>query len=134
MRIGKFLLRKVTEAERIPRGYGFAWSELDWKSAIYFPIPFNLVLRFIRWSYFATIWAAYPLGWERVISSTFAKGRGEMTTFYQEVVEKRKQIINQKIRDFEADGSIISVEVAVPLLRWARDVEATECGESEEIV
>lgn len=49
VRIGRI---RYEQGERVPRGYGLAWHDLFHNQVVVFPIPFNLVARWLRELYF----------------------------------------------------------------------------------
>ena len=49
------MIRKfVGECERIPFGYGVAWRDFAWCGSICYPVPINLLMRWLRDLWFLT--------------------------------------------------------------------------------
>lgn len=44
----RLTMRQVKEGEMIPFGYGIAYYEYAWNSAVCYPIPFNFIARWVR--------------------------------------------------------------------------------------
>lgn len=71
MRLGKL----VHEGFELPRGYGVAWRCYDRYASVCYPVPFNLVARWLRDLY---VWArciARPSYSDRVLWRAFNRGR-----------------------------------------------------------
>lgn len=73
--ISYFLLKKVGEAEAMPRGYGFAWQNPARNTFIVMPIPLNLIASFVRLVYFWMVRGFYPIKIDRLISKTRAEAQ-----------------------------------------------------------
>lgn len=60
-RLRHLLIREVHRAEVFPRGYGMAWQSWGRDSVTCVPIPFNVIIGFVRWLYFALMhgWARH---------------------------------------------------------------------------
>lgn len=47
------LAKEIPEGGFYPRGYGVAWDRYDRLSVVCYPVPLNIVARFVRSAYFA---------------------------------------------------------------------------------
>jgi len=47
----RFAQRRLKGAERLPRGYGFAWLDLDYREAVCYPLLLNWVFAWLRRCY-----------------------------------------------------------------------------------
>jgi hypothetical protein len=74
MRIAKFLMVQVGEAEVIPRGYGLAYWDFARAEGIFYLIPFNLIVRFAHWFYWAIARDFYPNKFERLLRQEWHRG------------------------------------------------------------
>jgi len=70
---------RVREAESMPRGYGVAWYEPACRWAVVYPVPFNILLRFLRKLWFRL---AFPTKNMRELREQAIYHRG-----YQEGIE-----------------------------------------------
>jgi len=75
--ISHYVLRKVGEAEAIPRGYGFAWQNPVRDTLIVMPIPLNLIASFARLVYFWLMRAFYPIKIDKLINEAKAEAQRE---------------------------------------------------------
>lgn len=49
--------KRVRSGQHLPKGYGFAWAELHKDTAVCYPLPFNVLA---RWLYHAYWWLVAP--------------------------------------------------------------------------
>ena len=124
MRTSDRILVKVGEGYVIPEGYGFAWYNPMTRHGIYFPIPFNVILRFTRWLYFWIRNVCFPLGWEQELNR--AEVRGYRTAIDEETrrTETQKKRIQDKIEECEEmtfrEPDVVISKTVIPTLKWAK--------------
>jgi len=69
------LKRFVPEMDELPRGYGVAYRSVTKHGAICYPIPLNLV---VRWLYGVWLWLRFPVGttwYEEIEIRAYERGR-----------------------------------------------------------
>lgn len=70
------LVSKLVHAsELIPRGYGVAYWKWDRGVGVFYPIPFNLLVRLVRNTYYALVHAGYPSKWEKMLDRVYMQGK-----------------------------------------------------------
>lgn len=68
------LRRELPYHEPRPNGYGLAWFRAERDTLVYYPIPLNIVVRFLRRLYL--VWAVWgqPTLWERMLREAWQAG------------------------------------------------------------
>jgi hypothetical protein len=74
IRIDKFLIRAVGEAECVPRGYGLAYWDFNREVGIFCPMPFNWVVRWWLLFYYFMMKAGFPNRYEKEMQFKWRRG------------------------------------------------------------
>lgn len=89
--------RRVAEGNIIPKGYGLCYEDFDTREGIYFPVPFNLLIRFALVIYWAVVGGLFPLRIEKLQSDAYTKGRRDEKERYEKMFDSWLKQIEERI-------------------------------------
>jgi hypothetical protein len=77
------LRKQIVEGEFCPLPYGIVMIDLMSGTAVAYPVPLNLIIRFVRWFWYKITYFR-PGGWELALAQKFEEGR---TSVESEIIE-----------------------------------------------
>lgn len=90
-----FTKRALEEGERVPRGYGFAYSEVAWQRSVFYPIPLNLLVNLHRKLQERITWPSNP-ALERMLRIAYSKGIQDGTRIQQERLNREFEMYTRE--------------------------------------
>lgn len=91
-----YRLKKISEGGLIPKGYGFAYIEYERDMYILYPIPLNLIIRFLREIYYRVLIGICETKSEKIISCIQQKAHSEGYAVGYEDGQKSSKLMNRE--------------------------------------
>jgi hypothetical protein len=99
--------KRVQPGEEIPSGYGIAYHDYYFPYAIAYPIPLNLIVRFLRWLWHETI-RLRRTKFDEMLTEAYRKGLGARNNVV--LIPLICGRCGERLEDIEVDRSYSGIE------------------------